>query len=79
MKHKEQPRVELPPTPRTNAAFDLRHNQTCTITWFRQVLEEMERELIAAQAALENANKPTVAKPPHAIIEEDAVKLPETD
>jgi hypothetical protein len=79
MKHKEQPRVELPATPRTNAAFDLRHNKTCTITWFRQVLEEMERELIAAQAALENANKPTVAKIPHVIFEEDAIKLPETD
>ena len=79
MKHKTPPRVELPPTPRTNAAFDLRHNQTCTITWFRQVLEEMERELIAAQAALEAANKPTVAKIPHVIFEEDAIKLPETD
>ena len=75
MKHKTPPRVELPPTPRTNAAFDLRHNQTCTITWFRQVLEEMERDLIAAQAALEAANKPTVAKIP----EEDAAKLLEAD
>ena len=75
MKHKTPPKVELPPTPRTNAAFDLRHNQTCTITWFRQVLEEMERDLIAAQAALEAANKPTVAKTP----EKDAAKLPEAD
>lgn len=74
MKHKTPPRVELPPTPRTNAAFDLRHNKTCTITWFRQVLEEMERDLIATQAALE-ATKQTVAKTP----EEDAVKLPEAD
>ena len=79
MKHKTPPKVELPPTPRTNAAFDLRHNQTCTITWFRQVLEEMERDLIAAQAALEVANKPTVAKTPHVIIEADAAKLPEAD
>jgi hypothetical protein len=77
MKHKTPPRVELPPTPRTNAAFDLRHNQTCTITWFRQVLEEMERELIAAQSALEVANKPPTT--PHVIIEEDAIKLPEAD
>lgn len=74
MKHKTPPKVELPPTPRTNAAFDLRHNQTCTITWFRQVLEEMERDLIAAQAALE-ATKQTVAKTP----EEDAITLPEAD
>ena len=74
MKHKTPPKVELPPTPRTNAAFDLRHNKTCTITWFRQVLEEMERDLIAAQAALE-ATKQTAAKTP----EEDAVKLPEAD
>jgi len=79
MKHKEQPRVELPPTPRTNAAFDLRHNQTCTITWFRQVLEEMERELIAAQAALETANKPKDTKASHVVVEEDVLKLPETD
>ena len=79
MKHKTPPKVELPPTPRTNAAFDMRHNKTCTITWFRQVLEEMERDLIAAQAALEAANKPTVAKTPHVIVEEDAVKLPEAD
>ena len=75
MKHKTPPRVELPPTPRTNAAFDLRHNKTCTITWFRQVLEEMERDLIAAQAALEAANKQTAAKTPEA----DAIKLPEAD
>ncbi len=74
MKHKTPPRVELPPTPRTNAAFDLRHNQTCTITWFRQVLEEMERDLIAAQAALEGT-KQTAAKTP----EKDAIKLPEAD
>lgn len=79
MKHKEQPRVELPPTPRTNAAFDLRHHKTCTIAWFRQVLEEMERELIVAQAALEMANKPKATKAPHVIFEEDAIKLPETD
>lgn len=78
MKHKTPPRVELPPTPRTNAAFDLRHNKTCTITWFRQVLEEMERELIAAQAALE-ATKQTVSKTPHVFIEEDAIKLSEAD
>ena len=85
MKHKTPPRVELPPTPRTNAAFDLRHNQTCTITWFRQVLEEMERDLIAAQAALEattkgkdilNAKEIAI---PHVIFEEDAMKLPEAD
>lgn len=75
MKHKTPPKVELPPTPRTNAAFDLRHNKTCTITWFRQVLEEMERDLIAAQAALEAATKQTVAKTP----EKDASKLPEAD
>ena len=78
MKHKTPPRVELPPTPRTNAAFDMRHNKTCTVTWFRQVLEEMERELIATQAALEVANKPTPAIP-HVIFEEDAMKLPEAD
>ena len=75
MKHKTPPKVELPPTPRTNAAFDLRHNKTCTITWFRQVLEEMERELIASQAALEAANKQTAAKTP----EKDAAKLLEAD
>lgn len=74
MKHVTPPKVELPPTPRTNAAFDLRHNQTCTITWFRQVLEEMERELIASQAALE-ATKQTVAK----TLKADAAKLPEAD
>lgn len=68
MKHKTPLKVELPATPRTNAAFDLRHNKTCTITWFRQVMEEMERDLIAAQAALETANKPKVA-----------IKLPEKD
>jgi hypothetical protein len=85
MKHKTPPRVELPPTPRTNAAFDLRHNQTCTITWFRQVLEEMERELIASQAALEAATKgksilgAKETATPHVIIEEDAIKLPEAD
>jgi hypothetical protein len=38
------------------------------------VLEEMERDLIAAQAALE-ATKQTVAKTP----EKDAAKLPEAD
>lgn len=82
MKHITPPKVELPPTPRTNAAFDLRHNKTCTIAWFRQVLMEMERELIAAQAALEDATKGRNilgagqrTATPHVIIEEDAVKL----
>jgi hypothetical protein len=58
MKHKTPPRIELPATPRTDAAFDLRHTKTCSIRYFREVMEAMERDLIAAQAALKDATQP---------------------
>jgi len=57
MKHKTQPRIELPATPRTQAAFDLRHTKSCSIGYFKEVMEAMERDLIAAQQALKNATK----------------------
>ena len=57
MKHKTPPRIELSPTPETDAAFAIRHNQTCTIAHFRQVMEKMERERDAAQKALDNATR----------------------
>ena len=67
MKHKTPPRIELPATPRTQAAFDLRHTKTCSIGYFKEVMEAMERDLIAAQKALEEARKPTVTKMPKAV------------
>jgi hypothetical protein len=62
MKHKTPPRIELPATPRTQAAFDLRHTKTCSIGYFKNVMEEMERDLIAAQQALQNATKGATQK-----------------
>jgi hypothetical protein len=53
MKHKTPPKIELPPTPRTQAAFDLRHTKTCSIGYFKEVMEAMERDLIAAEQALD--------------------------
>jgi hypothetical protein len=57
MKHKTPPRIELSPTPETDAAFALRHTKTCTIAHFRQVMEKMERERDAARQALKDAGK----------------------
>jgi hypothetical protein len=57
MKHKTPPRIELPATPETDAAFALRHTKTCTIAHFRQVMEKMERERDAAVQALDNATR----------------------
>jgi hypothetical protein len=57
MKHKTPPRIELTATPRTQAAFDLRHTKTCSIRFFKEVMEAMERDLIAAQQALDNATR----------------------
>jgi hypothetical protein len=71
MKHKIPPRIELPPTPRTNAAFDLMHTKHCSIKWFREVMESLERDLIAAKQALDDASKPTVAKAPKVVVEPD--------
>jgi len=67
MKHKTPLKIELPPTPETDDAFAIRHNQTCTIAHFRQVMEKMERERDAALQALKDAGKPTVAKIPMVI------------
>ena len=67
MKHKTPPRIELPATPRTQAAFDLRHTKHCSIGHFRAVMESIERDLIAAEQALDDANKPTVAKMPKVV------------
>ena len=71
MKHKIPPRVELPATPRTKEAFDLMHTKHCSIKWFREVMEGIERDLIAANQALTDASKPTVAKAPNVIVEPD--------
>ena len=79
MKHKIPPRIELPPTPRTNAAFDLMHTKHCSITHFRQVMESIERDLIAAQQALADATKPTVAKAPKIVVNPDAQPVTEQD
>ena len=79
MKHKEPPRVELPPTPRTNAAFDLMHTKHCSITHFRQVMESIERDLIAAQQALADASKPTGAKAPKVVVNPDDQPVTEQD
>ena len=57
MKHKTPPRIELPATPETDAAFDARHTKTCTIAHFRQVMEKMERERDAALQALDDATR----------------------
>jgi len=64
MKHKTPPRIELPATPETDAAFDARHTKTCTIAHFRQVMEKMERERDAARQALKDAGMPSVPKMP---------------
>jgi hypothetical protein len=71
MKHKQPPRIELAPTPRTNAAFDLMHTKHCSLTHFRQVMESLERDLIAANQALTDASKPTVAKASKVVVEPD--------
>ena len=71
MKHKQPPRIELPPTPRTKEAFDFRHTKHCSIGYFREVMEGIERDLIAAQQALADASKPTVAKASKVIVEPD--------
>ena len=60
MKHKTPPKVELPPTPRTDAAFALRHTKTCSIAHFRVCMEQIEFDLIAALEKIEASN----AKPP---------------
>jgi hypothetical protein len=60
MKHKTPPRIVLPPTPRTDAAFALRHTQTCTIAHFKTVMEQLEYDLIAALKRIEEL---TDAKP----------------
>lgn len=67
MKHKEPPRIELAPTPRTKEAFDLMHTKHCSISHFRQVMESIERDLIAAEQALDDATRgkgAKVTKPP---------------
>jgi hypothetical protein len=53
MKHKTPPRIVLPPTPRTDAAFALRHTKNCTIAHFRTVMEQLEYDLIAALKRIE--------------------------
>jgi hypothetical protein len=60
MKHKTPPRIVLPPTPRTDAAFALRHTKNCTIAHFRTVMEQLEYDLIAALKRIEELTK---AKP----------------
>ena len=62
MKHKTPPRIVLPPTPRTDAAFALRHTKTCSIAHFRTVMEQLEYDLIAALKQIEAST----AKPPKA-------------
>ena len=79
MKHKEPPRVQLPPTPRTQAAFDLMHTKHCSITHFRQVMESIERDLIAAQQALKDATKPTSPKAPKVVVNPDDQVVTEQD
>jgi hypothetical protein len=71
MKHKIPPKIELAPTPRTNEAFDLMHTKHCSITHFRQVMESIERDLIAAQQALKDATKPAGAKAPKVVVNPD--------
>jgi hypothetical protein len=71
MRPKTPPRIELPPTPETDAAFDARHTKTCTIAHFRGVMEKMERERDAARKALADAGKPTVAKMPPPVTGDD--------
>lgn len=63
MKNKTPPRVELPATPETDAAFALRHTKTCTIAHFRGVMEKMERERDSARQALEDKKPASVARP----------------
>jgi len=70
MKHKTPPRIELPATPRTQAAFDLRHTKSCSIGYFKEVMEAMERDLIAAQQALEDATKGATRKMDRSIAED---------
>ena len=79
MKHKEPPRVELPATPRTNEAFDLMHTKHCSISHFRQVMESIERDLIAANQALKDATKPTGAKAPKVVVNPDDQVVTEPD
>jgi len=79
MKHKIPPRVELPATPRTKEAFDLMHTKHCSLTHFRQVMESLERDLIAANQALADASKPTVAKASKVIVNPDVQPVTEQD
>lgn len=79
MKHKIPPRVELPATPRTKEAFDLMHTKHCSISHFRQVMENLERDLIAANQALKDATKPTGAKAPKVVVNPDAQVVAEQD
>lgn len=79
MKHKQPPRIELPPTPRTKEAFDLRHTKHCSISHFRQVMESLERDLIAANQALKDATKPTGAKAPKVVVNPDDELVTEQD
>ena len=58
----------MPPTPETNAAFDLRHTKTCTIAHFRQVMEKMERERDKALADLEEERANLKAKPKRELV-----------
>jgi hypothetical protein len=79
MKHKTPPRIELPATPRTDAAFALRHTKTCSIRYFREVMEAMERDLIAAQAALKDATQPKTVKPSRPPADPEKEFLAESD
>ena len=77
MKHKTPPRIELPATPETDAAFDARHTKTCTIAHFRQVMEKMERERDAARQALKDAGMPSVPKMPEDVADPVGVYVSE--
>ena len=64
MKHKEPPRLTPDPTPETKAIFDLRHTKACSIGYFREEMEKMERSRNKALAELaELKEAPTKPKP----------------
>jgi len=61
MRHKEPPRIDPEPTPETKAIFDLRHTKACSINYFREEMEKMERsrnKALADLAALKVPSKP---------------------